>query len=180
MPPRTLTNLLLLCQQEDYPLTGLYAALAHKLAGDKARAWSGFLPKKPVLPPWLVKALNKTDFSPADLGFLQALLQSDGREKGVFYTPDTVARQLAEQTLFYVLCRQGGLPAPTAQTLLNGTQAADSQTLAFLTNLTVCDPACGAGNLLIPFAQKLADLIHKAEPQRPYGQILAQVVRQNV
>lgn len=180
MLPRTLTNLLLLCRQEDYPLTGLYAALVHKLVGDKARAWSGFLPKKPVLPPWLVKALNKTDFSPADLGFLQALLQSDGREKGVFYTPDTVARQLAEQTLFYVLCRQGGLPAPTAQALLNGTQTAGGKTLIFLKNLTVCDPACGAGNLLIPFAQKLADLIHKAEPQRPYGQILAQVVRQNL
>lgn len=180
MLPRTLTNLLLLCRQEDYPLTNLYAALAHKLAGDKARAWSGFLPKKQVLPPWLVKALNETDLSPENLGFLQARLQADGREKGVFYTPDTVARQLAEQTLFYVLCRQGGLPAPTAQALLNGTQTAGGKTLIFLKNLTVCDPACGAGNLLIPFAQKLANLIHKATPQRPYGQILAQVVRQNL
>ena len=66
MLPRTLTNLLLLCRQEDYPLTGLYAALVHKLVGDKARAWSGFLPKKPILPPWLIKALNKADLSPAD------------------------------------------------------------------------------------------------------------------
>lgn len=180
MASRTLAKLIRLCRRENFSLGGLYDALAHQLAGDKAPAWSEFLPKKPLVPPAVAHAINQADIVPEDLGFLQALLQADGREKGVFYTPDTVAQHLAGQTLFYVLCRQGNLSPEMARVLLNGTQTADVKTLTFLKNLTVCDPACGTGNLLIPFAQKLADIIQRAEPQTPYGQILAQVVRHNL
>ena len=180
MASRTLAKLIRLCRRENFSLGGLYDALAHQLAGDKAPAWGEFLPKKPLVPPAVARALEQADAEPGDLGFLQALLQADGREKGVFYTPDTVAQHLAGQTLFYALCRQASLPPEEARALLNGTQTADLKTLTFLKNLTVCDPACGTGNLLIPFAQKLADILQRAEPQTPYGQILAQVVRQNL
>ena len=97
----------------------------------------------------LAHALNQADIAPEDLGFLQALLQADGREKGVFYTPDTVAQHLAENTLFYVLCRQGALPPKVACALLNGTHTANQKTLTFLKNLTVCDPACGTGGFFL-------------------------------
>ena len=100
---------------------------------------------------------------------------------GVFYTPFSTARQLARETLFAWLKQNRFLPpdalTPDGTLITASKQRAADRALA---RLTVCDPACGAGGLLIPFWLELAALRQRLNPAHPYGKLLLEIAQNNL
>lgn len=104
------------------------------------------------------------------------------KHRGVFYTPWALADLLARETLFAVLTRQAGTDNATAQKLLNDNHfTLNDKTLNdFLSRLTVCDPAAGAGGLLLPFALHLARVRKKLNPSLETDTLLADIFDKNI
>lgn len=100
---------------------------------------------------------------------------------GIFYTPFETARQLAQETLLAWLKLHHFLP-DTARTIdLACLTRKDRQRLSHaLTQLTVCDPACGAGGLLIPFWLELAAWRHALTPTEDYATLLHDIAARNL
>ena len=173
--------------------------LAQRIAGENAPWLNHFLGSAtPVLTqpplPEVCAILNKLPnaregsqdgLCPQDLALLNELFSSDKKAQGIFYTPWSTAVHLAEETLFPVLTHQAGLPTPTAQALVLGKKAPltaqqAQQAERFLRGLTVCDPAAGAGGLLVPFALTLLALRKTLTPSLEEGQMLQEIVEQNL
>ena len=108
------------------------------------------------------------------------------KTQGVFYTPWPLARRLARQVLQSLLMRRCGLPASVAENLLTAAPYAAAsissapQIDRLLKQLTVCDPAAGAGGLLLPFSLELAALRQKLTPNRPLSEILYDILTRNL
>lgn len=101
--------------------------------------------------------------------------------QGVFYTPFETARQLAQETLLAWLKKQNFVPANTIR--FNPKAIIPSQcdkAEAALANLTVCDPACGVGGLLIPFWLELTALRHALRPTENYARLLSKTAKHNL
>ena len=100
---------------------------------------------------------------------------------GVFYTPFATARHLSQETLLAWLKLHHFVSA--SMHTLDASQI-DPQEYQRLTNaltkLTICDPACGAGGLLIAFWLELADLLHAINPQTDYAQLLYDIAAHNL
>jgi len=104
------------------------------------------------------------------------------KHQGVFYTPWALADLLARETLFSVLTRQTGTDDATAQKLLgdNHFTLNDKMLNDFLSRLAVCDPAAGAGGLLLPFALHLARVREKLNPSLETHTLLADIFDKNI
>ncbi len=118
-----------------------------------------------ALTPEIISLLNETTFS----------------GHGVFYTPFETAKQLAQETLLAWLKRQKFVPENTSRLkpeaiILSKRDAAE----AALANLTVCDPACGVGGLLIPFWLELAALRQGLHPTENYARLLSDIASHNL
>lgn len=177
----------------------LRALLAARLAGEKETWPNAFFPDGAPLPSAALNAAQKLlakcapapegtpgAFTPEILALSNELFSRDRRATGIFYTPFPVAKRLARETLFTVLTRQAGLPPDSARALLEdanapaGLSAAQArETDRFLQQLAVCDPAAGAGGLLIPFALALTALRRKLSPA-PEGEILTHILTHNL
>lgn len=186
--------------QEQY--TALRRLLAERLAGENAPWLNAFFPKD--APPIPKSALNAARgllekytpacegtpgaFTPEILGLSNELFSQNRRASGVFYTPMRPAAQLAKETLFAVLTRQTGLAKEQARALIweantpAGLSAQKArETDRFLHHLTVCDPAAGAGGLLVPFALELAALRRRLCPgEQTTGSLLAHILTHNL
>lgn len=98
------------------------------------------------------------------------------------------AAQLAKETLFAVLTRRAGLAKEQARALIweantpAGLSAQKArETDRFLHHLTVCDPAAGAGGLLVPFALELAALRRRLCPgEQTTASLLAHILTHNL
>ena len=169
-------------RQEAY--TSLRQALLVRLAGNRA-AWLAPFANSSArpLPPEAARLLEKVTLSPTPtpgaisqdtLGEMSEFFSSRRKPTGIFYTPFPVARPLARAALFYCLTRQVSLSEPTARNLLNGSVTLSAQDAArtdeALSRLTVCDPAAGAGGLLIPFAHELVHLRLRLNPALSPGE----------
>lgn len=179
-----------------------YAALrpllAERLAGGNAPWLNAFFPDNNEHPsPALNAARRLLDgytpapeatsgaFTPEILALANELFSPDRRAKGIFYTPPTIAKQLARETLFALLTRRAGLNETQARALLSRaptpaglTARQTRETDRLLQDLSVCDPAAGAGGLLVPFALELAALRQKLNPAR--GKILPYILTHNL
>ena len=171
--------------------------LVQRLAGQEA-PWLKlfFRNSAPVLPPELQRQANALlaqlpvrpegapdGLTPQTLALAHEIFAANGKAKGIFYTPFSLARHLARQALHVVLIRQAGLDEATAQALLEGTSPAEPlarQTDAWLSRLTCCDPAAGAGGLLVPFALELSRLRKTLCPDRDEGELLAFILSRNL
>lgn len=160
----------------------LRQALFVRLAGNRA-AWLAPFANSSArpLPPEAARLLDNVDLNPTPddicqdtLGAMSEFFSLHRKPTGIFYTPFPVARRLARATLFYFLTRQISLPETAARDLLNGSSALAAQDAAraddALSRLTVCDPAAGAGGLLIPFAQELVRLRLRLNPALSPGE----------
>lgn len=101
--------------------------------------------------------------------------------RGIFYTPFDTARRLARETLRVWLQRQQWLP-PTATQPDPAQIPAEKRSQAdrALARVTVCDPACGAGGLLIPFWLELAEFRRRLNPSLNYAQLLQDLAARNL
>lgn len=101
--------------------------------------------------------------------------------RGIFYTPFETARHLSQETLLAWLKQHHFLP-DTARTLDISllAQKDRARLICALKRLTVCDPACGAGGLLIPFWLELATLQHTLTPNTNYAQLLYNIAADNL
>ena len=100
---------------------------------------------------------------------------------GIFYTPPTTAHQLVRETLLAWLKYHHFLPS-NALTLHAADIPVSKRPAArrALAQITVCDPACGVGGLLVPCWLELAELRYTLEPTRPYGTLLAEILQHNL
>lgn len=169
--------------------------LARHLAGENAPWLSHFAPVQAVpaqllrqaeelLRPYVPQPEGTPNALTAEvLAQLGELSTPNRRASGTFYTPFPVARHLARRLLFSLLTRQARLTQNEAQSLLDGrllpavpAHAVD----AFLSGLTVCDPACGAGSLLVPFALELAQIRHLLSPKSAPAALLTHIFTHNL
>ena len=123
--------------------------------------------------------------SPQTLSVLNEFFSSERKQKGIFYTPWPIARQLAQEALLALLTRQAGLSSALAQSLLQSappslTPQEKQQAERCLQALRVCDPAAGAGGLLVPFALELAALRRRLTPALSEGEALDFVLKHNL
>lgn len=130
---------------------------------------------------WLAQMLAGGDGSPQVLfahaiGLLSEEEAALDHHTGVFYTPFNQGRQLARETLCAWL-RWPSLKESFWKTLPTAKQQQAAQQLA---KLTVCDPASGAGGLLIPFWLELASLRHALNPTQSFGALLLACVQHNL
>ena len=110
------------------------------------------------------------------VGLLSERESSSPARTGIFYTPFHQGRQLARETL----CAWLGWPSLDQsfwQTLPAEKRQHIDQRLA---QLTVCDPAAGAGGLLIPFWLELASLRQALNPTQSLGELLRACVQHNL
>ena len=120
--------------------------------------------------------------TPEILALLHEQNAPQRKARGIFYTPWPLADLLAEQTLFFALTRQAGLSENDARALLGRgkTPPRKAALQRFLANLRVCDPAAGAGGLLLPFALRLARLRAALTPHTTAAEILSDIFARNL
>jgi len=118
---------------------------------------------------------SKAVLTPEIIGLANEMCSARASD-GVFYTPFDTATQLARETLLAWLKNHRLLPAD-ARTLNAADIPAACRARAEeeLARLTVCDPACGAGGLLVAFWLELADLRHALSPHQSRAQLLADI-----
>ena len=161
--------------------------IARRLAGPRAAWLEPFwtadirpLPPKAqrlldTLP--LAQTPSPDALSHASLDALNEFFAPKRKPSGIFYTPWPVAQHLARAALYCLLTRRAGLTEPDARRLL--TQPAlprgiDAPRLDdCLAHLTLCDPAAGAGGLLLPLALELANLRTRLNPTLNTGETLS-------
>lgn len=93
--------------------------------------------------------------------------QTDRKQKGVFYTPVAIARELARSGLVNRLARLTGIPVAKLRGFVFGADQAlavrDAETLLkTLFSLRVIDPAVGSGALLIAVLEEMMGVYVKA------------------
>ena len=99
-------------------------------------------------------------FTPEILALVHEHTAPNARAKGIFYTPWPAAQRLTEETLAgWLSCT-----AKTPQTML-----------ADLAAFTACDPAAGAGGLLIPLWLTLAERRRRAGDKTPQAALLTEI-----
>lgn len=103
---------------------------------------------------------TKNAFTPEILALLHEHTAPNTRAKGIFYTPWPAAQRLTEETLDGWLSSA----AKTPQTKLTA-----------LTAFTACDPAAGAGGLLIPLWLTLAERRRAAGDTSPLAALLSDI-----
>lgn len=97
------------------------------------------------------------------------------KQQGAYYTPFETARLLARETLCAWLTGQGFSPN------LPDLSAHQRQQLAQrLSQLTVCDPACGAGGLVVPCWLELAAWHKILTPAKKQGELLLDILKKNL
>ena len=178
-------------QGDEFSPSDAYKALrreiARRLAGPRAAWLEPFwtadirpLPPKAqrlldTLP--LAQTPSPDALSHASLDALNEFFAPKRKPSGIFYTPWPVAQHLARAALYCLLTRRAGLTEPDARRLL--TQPAlprgiDAPRLDdCLAHLTLCDPAAGAGGLLLPLALELANLRTRLNPTLNTGETLS-------
>ena len=123
--------------------------------------------------------------TPQSLSLLDEFFSSNAKKNGIFYTPWIIAVHLARQTLYQFLRRRLEWDQPTADQFLSDSsfslpKATARQADDLLSQLTVCDPAAGAGGLLVPFALELASLRRRLNPTLSAQQALYFAIRHNL
>lgn len=198
MPSDLLTPCLRTLQAADFSAKQAYSALRAFLA-DVWLAQQGpnpyrstHIPSVPFVRPDVQAKLHQllTHWPAAPEGTPNALTpeiisqigeRENGKSAGTVYTPFQTARQLARDTLCAWLKLHHFLPPDTLALAPQHIPADKRQAAAkALRQLTVCDPACGAGGLLIPFMLELAALRHGLTPSEKYGSILAHIAACNL
>ena len=151
------------------PVTALPQALAHKA--------QQLIATYPLGPEGTTHAVT-----PAIFSLVHEQNAAQRKSSGIFYTPWAVADLLARETLFAVLTRQAGLTPQQARLFLHESSALkpDTGLARFLTTLCVCDPACGTGGLLLPFALRWAQLYQKTNPNQPITEFLTHFFKHNL
>lgn len=105
--------------------------------------------------------------------------------QGIFYTPWQFAGLLCRETLQSFLTHVCGLPPAYAAACFYEqniplSQAQKQRLSTRLDSLSIADPACGAGGLLIPFWLELGKLQHRLRPERPKSDILLHIARHSL
>ncbi|MDD6153586.1 MAG: hypothetical protein PUC11_06550 [Elusimicrobia bacterium] len=134
---------------------------------------SDFLPPEPTVSPKSARQVyallsaavagqegTKNAFTPEILALVHEHTAPNARSNGIFYTPWPAAQRLTEETLDgWLSCA-----AKTPQTRL-----------ASLTAFTACDPAAGAGGLLLPLWLTLAQRQRSAGDSAPMAALLTEI-----
>ncbi|MCQ2410580.1 MAG: N-6 DNA methylase [Elusimicrobiaceae bacterium] len=119
---------------------------------------------------------DKHAFTPEIFGLITQDKKPALNRKGVVYTPFETAYRLAQETLYAWLQRHG-----VDTTRLDSLPPAQARQVdSRLAHLTVCDPAAGAGGLIIPFWFLLAQLRKKLNPTLQTGPLLAHIATHNL
>ena len=99
------------------------------------------------------------------------------KPSGTFYTPWPLAQLLAQEVLT-VFCQKYGFGANSQPEKLS--EKTRRKLTTQFTALTVCDPACGTGGLLLPFAVQLAQLLVRLNPSQNEGKFLKHILENNL
>ncbi len=123
--------------------------------------------------------------TPQTLSMLYEFFQPQHKTQGIFYTPWKVAAQTARAVLSEVLVRRAGLTRQEARALLEQglCPLPRPQALAldaFLSRLSFCDPAAGAGGLLVPFVLELTHLRQTLNPALNGPHVLLSLIQHNL
>ena len=114
-------------------------------------------------------------FTPEIIAQLDELSAVGRNQHGIFYTPYPLARALSRE-LLHAYLTTNGVPGALPPAGSPAARALDNK----LAQLTVCDPAAGAGGLLIPFWFELVRLRHQLNPAHDEGKLLLSVLQHNL
>jgi len=116
-------------------------------------------------------------FTPEILGLLREQSVPLRKKQGAFYTPFALADLLAQETLQIFIRHTLNIPFSSLTDLSN----IQKRRLNYLLkHITVCDPAAGAGGLLIPFALNLAHLRKQLSPHTSEKTLLREILQNNL
>ena len=195
----TLRRLTRIFEKSGWKKPEIYAFLRQfviqRLAGpsfplEKARAVS-FFPAPPAAAQVILQGLTTGPegtagaLAPQTLAVLYEFFQPHNKSRGVFFTPWGLARQTARAVLYEVLARRFGLGRQEALSLLEQSicplpRARALALDAFLSRLSFCDPAAGAGGLVVPFVLELTRLRQTLNPALNGPHVLLSLIQHNL
>ncbi len=119
--------------------------------------------------------------TPQAIAFISELFRPDSRQNKAFYTPFEHGQLLAQKTLTAWLTQHAGLTYSQAeQWLTTGPDTQNSSLSRQLCQLKICDPAAGAGGLLIPMWLMLTHLAAQLDASKNENQLLLNFAQHNL
>lgn len=119
--------------------------------------------------------------TPQSIALISEQFRPDSRQHKAFYTPFEQGKLLAQKTLIAWLMQNAGLTYDRAQQWLSiGPDRQDPLLSHRLCQLKICDPAAGAGGLLIPMWLSLARLAAQLDLSQQKNKLLLTIAQHNL